>query len=146
MGMCGQRHAPAALYPREKSDILCTGGWVSSKASLDRCGKFRLHRDSIPGPYIPYQVAVPPALPGQLSLSVLRKKVLFSDNAQCLDARHSCGHNWSLGYPPLSPDVHCQEYVVQTAEVPAIINITKNQDREYNVERSCNDCCSEDAL
>ena len=26
----------------------CTGGWVGPRAGLDRCGKSRLHRDSIP--------------------------------------------------------------------------------------------------
>ena len=26
--MRGQRHAPAALYPRERTGIHCTGGWV----------------------------------------------------------------------------------------------------------------------
>jgi hypothetical protein len=37
----GQRHAPAALYPRERSGTHCTGGWVGSRASLDTCGKSR---------------------------------------------------------------------------------------------------------
>ena len=36
--MRGQRHAPAALYPRERPG---TGGWVSPRAGLDRCGKSR---------------------------------------------------------------------------------------------------------
>ena len=31
----------------------CTGGWVGLRAALDGCGKFRPHRDSIPGPCIP---------------------------------------------------------------------------------------------
>jgi len=44
----GQRHAPAALYPRE-SGTHCTGGWVGLRAGLDRCGKSRPHRDSIRG-------------------------------------------------------------------------------------------------
>jgi hypothetical protein len=45
----GQRHAPAALYPRERPGTHCTGGWVSPRAGMDRCGKSRLHRDSISG-------------------------------------------------------------------------------------------------
>jgi len=31
----GQQHAPAALYPRERSGIHCTGGWVGPRAGLD---------------------------------------------------------------------------------------------------------------
>ena len=48
-GMKGQRHAPAAIYPRERPGTHFTGGWVGPRAGLDRCGKFRPHRDSIPG-------------------------------------------------------------------------------------------------
>ena len=33
--MSGQQHAPAALYPRERPSIHCTGGWVGLKAGLD---------------------------------------------------------------------------------------------------------------
>ena len=49
----GQRHTPAALYPRERPGTHCTGGWVGLRAGLDRCGKSRPHRDSIPGPSSP---------------------------------------------------------------------------------------------
>jgi hypothetical protein len=35
----GQRHAPAAFYPRERRGTHCTGGWVGPRAVLDRCGK-----------------------------------------------------------------------------------------------------------
>ena len=52
-GMRGQRHAPAALYPWERPGTHCTGGWVGPRASLDRRGKSRPHRDSIPGPSNP---------------------------------------------------------------------------------------------
>ena len=44
-GVRGQRHAPAALYPRERPDTRCTGGWVGPRAGLDRCGKSRPHRN-----------------------------------------------------------------------------------------------------
>jgi hypothetical protein len=27
------------LYPRERPDIRCIGGWVGPRAGLDRCGK-----------------------------------------------------------------------------------------------------------
>jgi hypothetical protein len=36
MGVRGQRHAPAALYPRERTPgTHCTGGWVGPRAGLD---------------------------------------------------------------------------------------------------------------
>jgi hypothetical protein len=36
MGVSGQRHAPAALYSRERTpDTHCTGGWVGLRAGLD---------------------------------------------------------------------------------------------------------------
>jgi hypothetical protein len=36
MGVSGQRHAPAALYPRERiPGTHCTGGWVGPRAGLD---------------------------------------------------------------------------------------------------------------
>jgi len=37
----GQRHAPAAPYPRERPVTHCTGGWVGPRAGLDWCGKSR---------------------------------------------------------------------------------------------------------
>jgi hypothetical protein len=40
----GQRHAPAAIYPRERPGTPCTGGWVGPRAGLDRCGKSHPHR------------------------------------------------------------------------------------------------------
>jgi len=53
----GQHHAPAAVYPRERLGTHCTEGWVGPRAGLDRCGKSRPHRDSIPGPSSPQPVA-----------------------------------------------------------------------------------------
>jgi hypothetical protein len=41
MGVGGQRHAPAALPPRERPGTHCIGGWVGPRAGLDGCGKFR---------------------------------------------------------------------------------------------------------
>ena len=58
------RHAPAALYPRERPGTHCTGGWVGPRAGLDRCGKSHPHRDSIPGPSSPQPVAIPTTLSG----------------------------------------------------------------------------------
>ena len=39
--MRGQRHAPDALYPRERPGTHSTGGCVGPRAGLDRCGKPR---------------------------------------------------------------------------------------------------------
>ena len=40
-GVRGQRHAPAAFYPRERPGTHCRGGWVGPEVDLDRCGKSR---------------------------------------------------------------------------------------------------------
>jgi hypothetical protein len=40
-------------YPRERPGTHCTEVWVGLRAGLDRCGKFRPHRDLIPGPSSP---------------------------------------------------------------------------------------------
>jgi hypothetical protein len=45
---------PRTLFTlRERTVTHCTGGWVGPSAGLDRCGKSRPHRDSIPGPSHP---------------------------------------------------------------------------------------------
>jgi len=46
--MSGQQHALAALNPRERPGTHFTGGWVGPTAGLERWGKSRPHRDSIP--------------------------------------------------------------------------------------------------
>ena len=50
---------PRPFYPRERPGAHCIGGWLSPRAGLDGCGKSRPHRDSIPGPSSPLQVAIP---------------------------------------------------------------------------------------
>jgi hypothetical protein len=60
----GYRHVPSAFYPRERPGTHCTRGWVDPRAGLDKCGKSRPHRDSIPGPSSPWPVAIPTELPG----------------------------------------------------------------------------------
>ena len=49
----GQRHARPLFTPRKHPVPICTGGCVGPRAGLDRCGKFRTHLDSIPGPSRP---------------------------------------------------------------------------------------------
>ena len=41
MGMGGQRQAPAALPPGNRSGTHCIGGMVDPRAVLDGCGKSR---------------------------------------------------------------------------------------------------------
>ena len=48
MGVGGQRHALAALLLGVRAGNNCVGEWVGPRADLDRCGKSRSHRDSIP--------------------------------------------------------------------------------------------------
>ena len=47
---------PWPPYPLERPGTRCIGGWVGPRAGLDRCGKSRPHRDSIPGPSSPLRV------------------------------------------------------------------------------------------
>jgi len=59
-GVGGQRHS--ALLPGMTRYLFYrkVGG---TRAGMDRCGKSRPHRDSIPGPSSPYRVAIPTTLP-----------------------------------------------------------------------------------
>ena len=51
--------------PLKRTGTHCTGGWVGSRAGLDRCGKSRPPpRESIPGPSSLWPVAIPTTLPG----------------------------------------------------------------------------------
>ena len=47
------------LYRRERPGTQCIGGWVGLRVGLDRCGKSRPHRDSIPRPTSSQRVAIP---------------------------------------------------------------------------------------
>ena len=49
---------PRPSYPRESPGTHYIGGWVGPRAGLDGFEKSRLHRDSIPGPSSPWQVAI----------------------------------------------------------------------------------------
>ena len=44
----GSASRPCRSLPPETPGTHCTGGWVDPRAGLDRCGKSRPHRDSIP--------------------------------------------------------------------------------------------------
>lgn len=47
-GVDDQCNAPATLSQERRPRTHCTGGWLSSKASLDGCRISRLHQDLIP--------------------------------------------------------------------------------------------------
>jgi hypothetical protein len=66
MGVDGQRHAFAALLPGKRPGTHCVGGWVGPRGVLDICENSCPHRDSIPGPSIPYKFAILPELPGPI--------------------------------------------------------------------------------
>jgi len=53
MWVGGQRHAPAALLSGKGPGTHSIGGWVGPRVGVDMCGKSRLHRHSIPGPFNP---------------------------------------------------------------------------------------------
>jgi hypothetical protein len=40
---------PRPLYPRERPDTHCIGGWLGIRAGLDRCRNSHPYLDSIPG-------------------------------------------------------------------------------------------------
>ena len=62
---------PALSLPRERPGTHCRGGWVDPRGGLDRCGKSRLRRGSIPRPSSPQPVVIPTELPiPQFILSV----------------------------------------------------------------------------
>jgi hypothetical protein len=62
MRVSGQLHVPAALPPGKRPGTHCIGGWVGPRAGLGGCEKYRPHRDSIPGLFSPYRVAIPTTL------------------------------------------------------------------------------------
>ena len=47
-GAEGSESRPGRSLSRERPDTHCTGDWVGPRAGLDKCGKSRPHRDSIP--------------------------------------------------------------------------------------------------
>jgi hypothetical protein len=53
MWVGGQRHAPATSPAGTIPFTPCIGGWVGTRAGLDRYGKSRLYWGMIPGPFGP---------------------------------------------------------------------------------------------
>jgi hypothetical protein len=52
-GVEGPASRSGRSFPLERPGTPCTGGWMDPRAGLDRCGKSRPHRDSIPVPSSP---------------------------------------------------------------------------------------------
>ena len=63
VGVSGQQHAPAALYPRETPGTHCTGGWVDPRADLDGW-KISSPQGFDSGPSNSWSIATPTELPG----------------------------------------------------------------------------------
>jgi hypothetical protein len=51
------------------------------RAGLNRFGKFRLHQDSIPGPFSQQPVGIPSELPGLPFLIITVTKTVFTNSA-----------------------------------------------------------------
>ena len=54
---------PRLHFTRERPGTQCTVGWVGPRAVLDKCGKSRPHRNSIPNRPARSSVAIPTELP-----------------------------------------------------------------------------------
>ena len=54
MGMCDQRHAPAALPPVKRHGTRCIGGWVDLRAGMD--GAENLASTGIRSPDLPARI------------------------------------------------------------------------------------------
>ena len=63
----------------ERPGTHCTGGWVGHRAGLERWGKSRPHRNSIPGQSSPYPVAISTELSRPACSVVIRQKSLLQD-------------------------------------------------------------------
>jgi len=66
----GSPQLSAALCPRERPGTRFTGGWMGPRVGLDRCGKSRPHRDSIPDRIARSSFTIPTELPGPQYLHV----------------------------------------------------------------------------
>ena len=79
-GVKGQRHAPAALYPRDRPGTLCAGDWVGPRAGLDG-GKSRPTGIRSPDGPAHRSVAIPTELPGPLEeVSELKYLGIYLDS------------------------------------------------------------------
>jgi len=58
VGKCVVNATLRPFYPPGRPGTHCTGGWLVRMAGVDGCGKYRPHRDSIPGQSSPQKFAV----------------------------------------------------------------------------------------
>ena len=63
-GVRGQRHTPAAVYPRNKPGTHCTGGWWNPGLVWTGAEILAPHRDLITGPSSSQSVTIPTTLLG----------------------------------------------------------------------------------
>ena len=85
---------------------------MGPRAGLDRCGKSRPHRDSIPGPSVPQPVAVPTELPGTHFVSgfvtqncAVKFELLMACHRP--SAPLSLKNNEKTGFRPFRPPPQC---------------------------------------
>jgi hypothetical protein len=78
------------LYvPERGAGAHCIGGWVGPRAGLDRCGKFRSHRDSIPEPSSPQRVAIPTTLIPALEKHIRKSNRLIPSRCKTFSSNTS---------------------------------------------------------
>ena len=97
----GSASRSGRFLPRERPGTHFTGGWVGRRAGLDKSGKSRSHRDSIPGPSSPQLVAIQTTLPGPQQVQYILQNVrsqwlllLLNETLLCLHITlHACLEN-----------------------------------------------------
>ena len=100
----GSASRPNRILPRERPSTHCTVGWVGLRAGLDRCGKSRPHRDSIPGPSNPQAVAIPTTLPGPQDVDYLTIVISSQESLlPIISLSHQCGVHVTVYNMQLSP-------------------------------------------
>ena len=118
-----QQHAPAVLPPGKKHDTHCIGGSMDPRAGLDGCGKSRLHRVPIPGPFTPCKSLYRLSYPGPPhrhanctdTLRTLRLLLKLQLQLQLHEAQHFLEVQQLLIYsrnstPFMKPNVHCSAH------------------------------------
>ena len=103
-GVRAQRHASAALHPRERPGTHCTGGWMGPRAGLDG-GKSR-PPTGIRSPDRPARssVAIPTELPGPLEYN--HTSLHAFTISQSTSSRFEFNNEWSqYSAPPPPPSI-----------------------------------------
>jgi hypothetical protein len=86
--------------PAKRAGTHCTGDWVGPRAGLEGRGKSLHHRDSIPGSFRPYRVAIPTELTRPTTLSLEQQIKTISSLAPLWSWSHCRTHTalWRRGH------------------------------------------------